>query len=227
MCLLEKSVSCHFENWLKNLNKEERKERVFSLRWVRGKRSSIGFVWWLSSKGSSCQCRRHRRYEFDPWIRKTPWRRKWHATPVFLPEESHGQRSLVGYSPWGHQESDTTEYSTTDTCAHIWMPQVPGDCQSSSLRPWCHGDQTPICWIPHSALMELGTVPGVQRSLCLTFWLALVPGGRLAVLDLLIVLWCGARAYRVVWLQPEASLPDRALLSTTCHGAAGEGVALN
>ena len=36
---------------------------------------------------------------FDPWVRKIPWRRKWHPTPVFLPRESHGQRSLVGYSP--------------------------------------------------------------------------------------------------------------------------------
>ena len=34
---------------------------------------------------------------------------KWQPTPVFLPGESHGQRSLVGYSPWGHKESDTTE----------------------------------------------------------------------------------------------------------------------
>ena len=40
---------------------------------------------------------------------KIPWRRKWQLTPVFLPGESHGQRSLVGYSPWGHKESDTTE----------------------------------------------------------------------------------------------------------------------
>ena len=40
---------------------------------------------------------------------KTPWRRKWHPTPVFLPGESHGQRSLVGYSPRGRKESDTTE----------------------------------------------------------------------------------------------------------------------
>ena len=39
----------------------------------------------------------------------TPWRRAWHPTPVFLPGESHGQRSLVGYSPWGHKELDTTE----------------------------------------------------------------------------------------------------------------------
>ena len=39
--------------------------------------------------------------EFDPWVRKIPWSRKWHPTPVFLPGESHGQRSLVGYSLWG------------------------------------------------------------------------------------------------------------------------------
>ena len=38
-----------------------------------------------------------------------PWRRKWNPTPLFLPGESHGGRSLVGYSPWGHKESDTTE----------------------------------------------------------------------------------------------------------------------
>ena len=38
---------------------------------------------------------------FDPWVGKIPWRRAWQPTPVFLPEESHGQRSLAGYSPWG------------------------------------------------------------------------------------------------------------------------------
>ena len=37
-----------------------------------------------------------------------PWRRKWQPTPVFLPRKSHGQRSLIGYSPWGHKESDMT-----------------------------------------------------------------------------------------------------------------------
>ena len=56
------------------------------------------------------QCRRPR---FDPWVRKILWRRKWQPTPVFfrifLPGKSHGQRSMVGYSPWGHKESDTTE----------------------------------------------------------------------------------------------------------------------
>ena len=46
---------------------------------------------------------------FDPWVGKIPWRRKWQPTPVLLPWKSHGQRSLVGYSPWGHKESDMTE----------------------------------------------------------------------------------------------------------------------
>ena len=63
----------------------------------------------LSDKESSCQCRRLR---FNPWVRKTPWRRKRQPTSVFLPGESHGQRNLAGYSPWGHKESDTTEQLT-------------------------------------------------------------------------------------------------------------------
>ena len=41
--------------------------------------------------------------------REEPWRRAQQPTPVFLPGEFHGQRSLVGYSPWGHKESDRTE----------------------------------------------------------------------------------------------------------------------
>ena len=46
--------------------------------------------------------------EFNPWVRKIPWRRKWHPTPVFLPGKSHGQWSLAGYSPWGPKESNMT-----------------------------------------------------------------------------------------------------------------------
>ena len=52
---------------------------------------------WLSGKESICQCRRHR---FHPWGRKIPWRRKRPPTPVVLPGKFHGQKSLVGYSPW-------------------------------------------------------------------------------------------------------------------------------
>ena len=53
------------------------------------------------------QCGRPR---FDPWVGKIRWRRKWQSTPVPLPGKSHGQRSLVGYSPRGRKESDTTEW---------------------------------------------------------------------------------------------------------------------
>ena len=47
-----------------------------------------------------------KRHGFDPWVGKIPWRRTWQPTPVFLPGKSHGRRSLVGYSPCGHKESD-------------------------------------------------------------------------------------------------------------------------
>ena len=65
-----------------------------------------GLPKWPSGKESVCQCRR---CGFDPWVGKIPWRRKWQPLPVFLPEKSHGQRSLTGYSPWGFKELDTTE----------------------------------------------------------------------------------------------------------------------
>ena len=54
---------------------------------------------------------RHRSHGFDLWVGKIPWRRKWQPTPVFLPGKCNGQRSLVGFSPQCHKESDTTEYA--------------------------------------------------------------------------------------------------------------------
>ena len=57
----------------------------------------------------SLQCRRCKRSRFDPWVGKIPWRRAWQYTPVFFSGESHGRRSLVGYSLWGCKESDMTE----------------------------------------------------------------------------------------------------------------------
>ena len=50
---------------------------------------------------------------FDPWVRKIPWRRVWQLTTIFLPGESHGQRSLAGYGPWGPKEWDMTERLNT------------------------------------------------------------------------------------------------------------------
>ena len=58
---------------------------------------------------------------------EAPWRRKWQSTPVLLPGKSHGQRSLVGYSPWGGKESDTTEWSSSSVIQ-------AGDCRVG--RDW-------------------------------------------------------------------------------------------
>ena len=49
---------------------------------------------------------------FDAWVRKIPWKKKWDPTPVFLPGEFYGQRSLEGYSPWSPKESDMTSLHT-------------------------------------------------------------------------------------------------------------------
>ena len=78
---------------------------------------------------NSLQCRRCR---FDPWVGKIPLRRAW-PTPVFLPGESHRQRSMEGYSPWGCKESDTTEWlsiydispSLPDLLHSVWQSLSP------------------------------------------------------------------------------------------------------
>ena len=71
--------------------------------------------------------------QFDPWVGKIPWRRQWQPTPVFLPEKSHGQRSLAGHSPWDHRGSDTTEQLSTHEHSHtsVWghtLLVLPGIC---------------------------------------------------------------------------------------------------
>ena len=75
-------------------------------QWKFGRHSAVGFPGGSAGKESACNVRRS---EFDPWVRKIPWRRDWPPTPVFLPRESHGQRRLVGYSPWGGKDSRITE----------------------------------------------------------------------------------------------------------------------
>ena len=69
----------------------------------------VGLPRWLSGKESACQ---HKRRGSHPWVGMIPWRRKWQPTPAFQPGKSHGQRSLAGYSPWGHKELDTNEQPT-------------------------------------------------------------------------------------------------------------------
>ena len=71
--------------------------KKFCLSWII---IMDGFLGGASGKLSACQCRRCKRGSFHPWVKKITWSRKWQPTPVFLPGESHGQRNLVGYSPW-------------------------------------------------------------------------------------------------------------------------------
>ena len=63
---------------------------------------ALSFPGGASGKEPVCQCRRFKRCGFDPGVWKIPWRRKWQSSPIFLPGESHGQKSLMSYSPWGH-----------------------------------------------------------------------------------------------------------------------------
>ena len=79
--------------------------------------SILGFPGDINGKEPTCQCRRHRRRQFELCIRKIPWRRAWQPTPVFLPGESHRQRSLAGYSPQSCKELDTTD--VTLVCMHV------------------------------------------------------------------------------------------------------------
>ena len=70
--------------------------------------SSSGFPGGAGGEEPAHQCRRCR---FSPFLGKIPWRKKCQPTPVFLPGKSHGLRSLVGYRPWSHKESDVTEHT--------------------------------------------------------------------------------------------------------------------
>ena len=78
-------------------------------------------------------CLQCRRPGFSPQVGKVPWSRDWLHTPVFLPGEFHGQRSMAGYSPWGRKELDMTEQLTVSSLStfsqrdvgHSWGQEIP------------------------------------------------------------------------------------------------------
>ena len=117
--------------------------------------------------GTSCQ---YRRLWFDPWVRKISWRRKWQPTPVFWPGKSHGQRSLVGHSPWGHKESDTTRWLNNNNKQYCRYQQITQHPESQFFsfcfligRVWSWQFYTPL-----SKLNSLHGWPGEGlTSLCL------------------------------------------------------------
>ena len=113
-----------------------------------------GLPWRLSRWGVCLQCGRGM---FNPWVGKMPWRRKWQPTPVFLPREFHGERSLVGYSPYGHEESDTTEWLTLSLLRII--RNFPKAIQAAK-REIHHRNQCCPLPLPQSQSLQ---VPPTQR----------------------------------------------------------------
>ena len=95
---------------------------------------------------------------FDPWVRKSPWRRKWQSTPVLLPGKSHGQRSLVGCSPWGRKESDRTE--RLHFCFQVSLEL--SILTRSQLPTFSHLSGSPG---PHPTPLSAGDTSGQHRSL--------------------------------------------------------------
>ena len=96
------------------------------------------------SKSVCLQCGRPR---FGPWVGKILWRRKWQPTEVLSPGKSHGQRSLVGYSPWGRKESDTTEQLHFHF--HLFSRSFSG---SSAVKNLPAMQETWVRFLPWSAI---------------------------------------------------------------------------
>ena len=88
-------------------------------------RKDFGLPWWLSGKEYACQCRRH---GFNPWVGKILWRKEWQPNPVFLPGKSHGQRSLVGYSPRSHRRvgHDLVTKQRQQKGLQVWLRTLRG-----------------------------------------------------------------------------------------------------
>ena len=110
----------------------------------------------LSSKEPTWQCRRHRTLGFNPWVRRIPWSRKWQPTPVFFPEKFHGQRSLAGYSSWGHKKLDTAKQLSTH------MP-VGKQCSDG-------GKQTELSYSVTSVLWRMYSEGGKRSPLEYKLW---------------------------------------------------------
>ena len=90
-----------------------------------------GFPGGTSGKEPTCQCRRFKRREFDPWVGKLPWRREWQPTPVFLPGESHGQKSL--WATVHRVAKSQTQLKRLSTHACKWLESSKWQGQQSWL----------------------------------------------------------------------------------------------
>ena len=88
----------------------------------------------ICTKESTCQCRRRKRHRFNPWIGKIHWSSKWHPSPVFLPRESQGQRSLVSYSPWATKSWTRLNDWTHTQLAKLFIKKILNLLASCQLQ---------------------------------------------------------------------------------------------
>ena len=115
--------------------------------------------------------RRRWRHRFNSWLGKIPWRRKWQPTPVFLPGKFHGQRSLVGNSPWDVKESDMTEQLSAHTRTHTTskriylLPRIPGRASLSPSKFFLDGTT-----VPHSTTCSGFPLPQSIVHVALACW---------------------------------------------------------
>ena len=93
-----------------------------------------GLPRWLSGEIFAWQCGRWGSCKFEPWIGQIPWRRKWQPTPVFLPGKFHGQRNLVGSSPWGHRVQH--DWAAEQLCTHTYIYTQKSEFTKCKLRKW-------------------------------------------------------------------------------------------
>ena len=139
-------------------------------------RGSLWLRWWRI-------CMQCRGPGFDPWVGKIPWRRVWLPTSRILAGEFHAQRSLAGYSPWGHKEADMTEQLThTPTRMYYcccWITQLsqtlchPIDCSMPGF-PVLHYllEFAQIIYVFYLLIYNVVIVSGVQQSdsvMCMFF----------------------------------------------------------
>ena len=124
--------------------------------------------WSLSLQRIRLQSRRPR---FCPWVGKISWKRKWQPTPVLLPGEVHEQRSLAGYSPWGHKESDMTEQLTLTMSFPAFNTTSCRQSYNTALLPWLTSSLNP----PHSQ-GKVGSSAGHSLHVSTIGWHFHLPG---------------------------------------------------
>ena len=109
-----------------------------------------GLLWWLSGKEPTRQCMSRRRRGFDHWVRKIPWKRAWQPTLVFLPGESHGQRSLVGYR-WTQQKRLSTHPGIKSSVRCVLWIYPPLTTQPMTFLLIFNWD---FCWVEVLVLVK-------------------------------------------------------------------------